>query len=239
MALMRACGVRCRHREARRPCSGITAPRIDPRPLSSRHPHACRFPAGARMHVLAYVYGLAYYGVLAVTFLPPRLLRAALTLLLSRGSTPVDTTSVSLSAAECGAAGPPGDTGGSAEATRGGCGAPGGSGVGIAEVGDVAGAVAEAAVAALAADRMLLLVWASSCHCLANAAFTAAPVPRYVSCVRVCRRMNQSPACHDMGVFDGIHATLRTAACMTAISASRRKGLQTTWADLRCDLRCV
>lgn len=116
---------------------------------------------GARMHVLAYVYGLAYYAVLAVTFLPPRLLRAALVLLLSSGSAPVDTSYPYQSAAECGAAGRL-DSPGSTEAGQDGCGIPAGGDMGIAAVGEVAGLLTQAGAAALAADRMLLLVRTSS-----------------------------------------------------------------------------
>jgi hypothetical protein len=44
----------------------------------------CRYPAKSRMHILAYMYGLAYYMVLSITFVNPTTIRAALHLVFSK-----------------------------------------------------------------------------------------------------------------------------------------------------------
>ena len=105
--------------------------------------HACRYPPGARMHVLAYVYGLAYYAVLSLSFLPPRLLRASLMRLatcIAPVATP-DTVPLDESIAGCGAG-----TGGATPSAQ------------------VAAGAAWSGATTLAADRLLVMVRPSACR---------------------------------------------------------------------------
>eukprot|EP00892_Ulva_mutabilis_P000695 jgi/Ulvmu1/10626/UM066_0005.1 len=107
-----------------------------------------RYPPGARMHVLAYVYGLAYYAVLSLSFLPPQLLRAALTLVLPCGSPPA-TASPGDSAMHAAAASQEEST---AAATAG-CSSGDRA---VESMGLVMAGMARGAAAALAEDRLLL-----------------------------------------------------------------------------------
>jgi hypothetical protein len=55
-------------------------PRMPRAGFHARSKH-CRYPPGARMHVLAYLYGVAYYVVLSLSFVPHHTVATALGLL--------------------------------------------------------------------------------------------------------------------------------------------------------------
>lgn len=116
------------------------------------------------MHVLAYIYGLAYYAVLSLTFLPSSVLRAALTALL-----PGDALGCTnpLAATNC-----PANLAGNGDGRCGGaCGSPEGAGFCGADSGHIGGGAswgaptpavawgfARGAAAALSTDMALALV---------------------------------------------------------------------------------